>query len=394
MRRRTPACDVLVQGAGLTGLTAAVALARRGLAATVVDQRLPGDWSGGDYRLRVVSLNRGSEAALRRLGAWNRLPGWRAAAVRGIEAADGHDGPVVTFDAADAGEPHLAHIVENDLALAALMDVARSAGVQFREPAAVADWATTDDGLSVRLTDGSEVAAGLLLGADGADSAIREHAGIGVTASDYGQQGVVATVTGHEHHGAVARQRFLPGGPMALLPLPDGRCSLVWSLPRTEADELMQADDAAFRDALDAAAGGWLGGVRAVGERARFPLRRLHAERYIADRVALLGDAAHVIHPLAGQGANLGIADAVTLARLLGDSVERGRDPGGRAPLRRFERARRGENALMQLAMDAFHHGFTSDSAVLRGLRRTGFRATARLPLARRLFMRQAMGSE
>ena len=376
----------------MIGLAHAVALARQGVSVTVVDRSRPPRWDGGDWRLRVSSINRASEALLDAVGAWGQLPGWRAGVVRAIEVRDAAGGGRVRFDAADMGEPHLAHIVENELIEAALADVASAAGVALRAPAELDDWRCDAGGLAATLTDGERIRARLLVGADGAGSSVRGKAGIDVDRSSYGQCGLVCVVTLAEPVREVARQRFLEGGPLAFLPLSDGRCSIVWSQPEADARARLELSDAAFLEALREAAAGWPSEPVAVGERALFPLGRLHARRYIGERVALIGDAAHVIHPLAGQGANLGFADARALAELVVDSRRAGRDPGRQLLLRRYERRRRGDNAIMQLTMDAFHRVFTrSDPAAVR-LRSLGFEATDRVAPLKRLFMSRAMG--
>lgn len=384
--------DVVIQGGGMVGLTAATALSERGLSVMVLDQQPPPVWQGGTYRLQVASLNRASESTLAALGAWERLRDWRATPVRRIEATDRHDGPCVAFDAAEVGEPHLAHIVESEMIVAGLAEAAERSGVRWRQPATVTDWSDHGDGLELALDDGSRVMTRLLVGADGASSPVRGLAGLPTETGDYAQAGLVAVVQGRRSHDGVARQRFLPGGPLAFLPLGDDRASIVWSRPEAEAQRLLGLDDTAFCEALAGAAGDWLGGIAAVGERTSFPLRWLRAQRYVGRRVALLGDAAHVIHPLAGQGANLGIADAAALARAVGDAVSHGRDPGDWLALRRYERARREANDSMQRLMDAFHWGFDGDQPLLRGLRRAGFAVTSRAAPLRRLFMLHAMG--
>lgn len=386
--------DVTVQGAGMVGLFAALRLAREGLSVTVLDGERPPVWRGrgGEYRLRVSALNRHTETLLAAAGVWEGIAGARVSPFRAISVEDAAGGGRVHFDAAEVGEPHLGHIVENDLVRAMLARGCREAGVHFSVPAAVTGWQAGDEALLLDLGDGRELQAGLLVGADGAGSAIREQAGIGVRGQGYGQRAVVAAVETAEPHRESARQRFLAGGPLAFLPLADGRSSIVWSLPEAEAEAVLALDDAPFLEVLNAAAGGLVGGVTASGPRVAFPLHRLHAERYIAPRVALIGDAAHVIHPLAGQGANLGFRDAETLAAEVAAAHGRGRDPGGTATLRRYERARRGDNLAVQAAMEAFHQVFTRGEAPVIALRSLGFNLTDHLPPLKHAFMRLAMG--
>ncbi|WP_440996177.1 UbiH/UbiF/VisC/COQ6 family ubiquinone biosynthesis hydroxylase [Arhodomonas sp. SL1] len=380
--------DVIVQGGGMVGLATALACADAGARVAVLERRPPEPWRGGAVRERVSAVNLASERLLAHLGVWPAVLAERAGRFEAIEAEDAASGARVRFDAADAGLAHLGHIVENELVRARLADACARFGVAVLAPAAVEDWQAGPDGLRLRLGDGRRLEGRLLVGADGAASAVRTAAGIPVRRSGYGQGAVVATVTTGAPHGHVARQRFLDGGPLAFLPLQDGRCSIVWSLPGEEAGITASLSDSAFCSVLEHAAGDLVGGIVEAGSRVSFPLRRLHAERYIGERLALVGDAAHVIHPLAGQGANLGFRDAAVLGGCVGDALAGGRDPGGRGALRRYERARRGGNVSTQLVMDAFHEAFTRDDPLLVRLRGTGFGAVSRLsPVRRRLIL-------
>ena len=383
--------DVVIQGGGLVGLATATGLARRGLSVTVLDRKPGPHWQAGAYRPQVTSLNRASEEWLDELGAWEKLRDWRATPVQRIEAVDRHGGPRVAFDAADIGASHLSHIVESELLVAGAAAAAERCGVRRWHPASVTDWHGHADRLDLVLDDGAQLPARLLVAADGGDSPLRGLAGMPVSIGDYDQAAVVGVVKGRRGHDGVARQRFMLGGPLAYLPLGERHAAVVWSRPQPEADRLLALPDDVFRAELEAAAGGWLGGIESLGERGCFPLRWLRAARYSAARVALVGDAAHVIHPLAGQGANLGIADARALTEIVGDAADRGRDPADRLALRRYERVRREANDRVQRAMDAFHWGFATDDAVLRALRRGAFTLTQQSDWLRRWFMDQAM---
>ena len=393
MKRRGTDVDLLVHGSGMVGLSLCVAAADAGFSVALVDAREVVPWEGGEPDLRVSAVTRASQRILERLSAWEWVAARRAGAVEAIEAQDGLSDAVVTFSAADIGEPCLAHIVENRLIQTALLErLRRMSGVRTYVPASVERLDAEPDAVAVRLDDGRSLRVGLVAAADGAGSKVRELAGIRVHERDYGQKGLVCTVATELPHDRVARQRFLPGGPVAFLPLPDGRCSLVWSQPVDEADERLALSEAAFCEALSAASGRMLGTITGCGERAAFPLRRQHAERYVADRLALVGDAAHVIHPLAGQGANLGFLDAAALVAVMARARERGHDPGGPGALRRYERWRKGDNLLMQNAMDVFHWLFGRQDALSVGLRSLGLGVTDRLAPAKQLFMAHAMG--
>ncbi|SEP15786.1 UbiH/UbiF/VisC/COQ6 family ubiquinone biosynthesis hydroxylase [Aquisalimonas asiatica] len=385
--------DVIIIGGGMVGLTLAAGLADTGFTVAVVEARQPPPWDEAHTSNRVSAITHTSRRILDRLGAWDAIVGRRASPFEAIRAWDAAGHPGVTFHAADRGEAWLGHIVENTLIQDALREaVGRRAGVALYCPVAVDDLHTGDDAVTVRLEDGRRLRGGLLVGADGASSMVREHAGIPVRERDYGQRGIVATITTEQHHGAVARQRFLPEGPLALLPLVDGRCSIVWSAENARATELQALSDKEFNTAMTAASEAVLGQVTASVDRAAFPLRRLHAESYVAPRVALVGDAAHVIHPLAGQGVNLGFLDAAALVDVMAAARERGRDPAGYGVLRRYARWRRGDNLLMQSAMDGFHWLFSNDDPWRSLLRNAGLGVTDRLSPAKALFVDQAVG--
>ncbi|MEX0730516.1 MAG: UbiH/UbiF/VisC/COQ6 family ubiquinone biosynthesis hydroxylase [Aquisalimonadaceae bacterium] len=386
--------DVVINGGGVVGLALAAALDGHGLKVAVVEAREPPAWNPEQTDLRVSSITGASRRLLMRLGVWDTLEHSRVSPFDAIHAWDAGGG-LVRFNAADIGEPWLGHIVENGLLQRTLYDHVRSRCRQvtlFCPGSIQAVDLTPAEFVRLRLDDGRRLRSRLLVGADGADSAIREQAGISVRRRAYGQQGVVAAVRMEQQHGGVARQRFLPGGPLALLPLDDGRCSIVWSVPDAEAESLLGLEDAAFREALGEASEHVLGPVLEVGARRAFALQSLHADRYIAGRVALVGDAAHVIHPLAGQGVNLGLLDAAALAEVLIGAAARGRDLGSLPALRRYERWRRGDNLVMQQAMDGFNWLFSNSDPLRHTVRNIGFHLTDRLPSVKRRFMEYAVG--
>ncbi|MDN5870062.1 MAG: UbiH/UbiF/VisC/COQ6 family ubiquinone biosynthesis hydroxylase [Nitrococcus sp.] len=384
--------DVAIQGAGMVGLMLAAALARAGLRVMLLDNdRLP-HWRVEQYGRRVCAINLASERLLRALGVWEGLQ--RISPFRAIRVWDSLGGGHIGFDAADLGEPHLGHIIENELIRSVLhQSISAVAGVEIRMPACIENLEPGDEAVSLRLTDGSRLTAALVVGADGARSAIRGLLGIPARCTSYAQKAIVAAIRTEVPHGEIARQWFLPGGPLAFLPLADERCSIVWSLPAAQAQARLALDEVAFREALTRGSAGRLGDILEVGERGAFPLQRLHAAHYCTERAALVGDAAHVIHPLAGQGVNLGFQDAAVLAKVVIDAKRRGRDIGGRLALRRYERARRGENLLMEWSMDGFHRLFAPNQPSLARLRSLGLGVTHRIGFAKRFFMRRAIGS-
>lgn len=386
--------DVVVHGAGMVGLLFAAALAPSGLRIAVLDAQALPQWRRERMEARVSAVTVGSERMLRALEVWDQLAAARVSPFRVIEAWDAVGGGHVRFDSAAIGTPHLGHIVENVLIQQVLAQRLESwSNVNLLIPAAITALELSEETAGLVLEDGRRLQAQLVVAADGAASKLRGLAEIAVEERAYGQRGVVSSITTEHAHGEVARQRFLQGGPLALLPLADGRCSIVWSLPEAEAQAVLALDEAAFCAALTEASAGVLGEVRASEGRAAFPLRKLHAKRYCRERLALIGDAAHVVHPLAGQGANLGFLDAAALAEEVAATAARGRDIGSLATLRRYERGRRGDNLAMQLSMDVFDGVFRSTSPLVAAARSLGFGVANRLAPLNAFFMRQAMGT-
>jgi len=259
-------------------------------------------------------------------------------------------------------------------------------------PATITAQQCDASGVRLVLDDGSELTAGLLVGADGARSQVRERAGIASRQRDYGQHAVVATVRAQQGNQETAWQRFMPAGPLALLPVGADLCSIVWTNLPDEAEHLLAIEPASFNEALTGAAEARLGTLELIGGRAGFPLQLQHAEHYVQPGLALVGDAAHVIHPLAGQGVNLGFLDVGALVDALSDARDAGRAPGSLRTLRSYERSRRGHNTATQLAMDGFKHLFSNRSGALSLLRNTGLGVAAHLSPLRRRFERIALG--
>jgi 2-octaprenylphenol hydroxylase len=298
----------------------------------------------------------------------------------------------IHFDAADLAEPNLGHIVENRVVVRALWQCLESAGVEPICPAVIASQAVADDGVNLALDNGQSMRVGLLIGADGAHSPVRERAGIEVRREDYGQRAVVATVHAEFGNQATAWQRFMRAGPLALLPMASDLFSIVWTTTPEEAERLLALEPPAFNDLLTDTSEGRLGRLKLLGERAAFPLSLQHAERYVMPCIALVGDAAHVIHPLAGQGVNLGFLDVGALVDALLDGRSSGRLPGALRTLRAYERARRGHNMATQWTMDGFKHLFGSTSPLIGLLRNTGLGLSGRIGPLKRKFERVALG--
>lgn len=383
--------DVIVVGGGMVGATLACALGQGGLRVGVVEAREPRLFDPhADYDLRVSAISRASQRIFTGIGVWPGLLARRVSPYRHMCVWDATGPGEIHFDAADLGEPDLGHIIENGVIQDALRERLRSLeSVDWICPAQLRALRVTRTGAQIELDDDRVLEAALVVGADGAQSRVRDLAGIGLRAQAYGQKGVVATVAMERSHERTAWQRFLPTGPLAFLPLADGRCSIVWSTSDAEAERLLRLTDADFADVLGKAFGLRLGRITGVSPRAAFPLRGSQADRYVQPRVALVGDAAHTIHPLAGQGANLGFLDAAVLAELL---LAKPGDAGALSLLRRYERSRRGENLLMMRAMEGFKLLFGSEQATLRWARNLGLRLTDRAGPLKDLIMRRAMG--
>ncbi|HEU4617778.1 MAG TPA: UbiH/UbiF/VisC/COQ6 family ubiquinone biosynthesis hydroxylase [Gammaproteobacteria bacterium] len=388
---------IIVSGAGAVGLALAALLstgpASGRLRVHVVDPRPGSRWDPDRTDLRVYALSRSSERVLGRIGVWDEIAASRASAYERMHVWEGDDpaGAAVRFDCAEIGEPNLGHIVEDRLIKERLMRrvaAAPNVDVLSAELTAVSLGAS---GVVVSLAAGARLRGQLLVAADGTESTVRGLLGLPALRASYAQQAIVAHVDTERPHERTARQRFLSGGPLAFLPLADGRSSIVWSLPESRADALMAAGDAEFLAALQPASAGVLGRLGPISERARFPLHVVLALRYCCSRAALVGDAAHTVHPLAGQGMNLGLADAACLAAEIEGALAEGRDPGDLTVLRRYERRRKGENLKMLAALDGLNRLFRLPAwaAPLRG---AGLRAVDRAAPAKRLLMREALG--
>jgi len=393
--------EVVVVGAGPIGLVTALLLVKRtGLPSTrvaVLDRRIPqplADLQAIPLDLRVFALSRASERILRAADAWADVAAVRTSPYERMQVwhADvpPHGGDALVFDAAEIGEPNLGVIAENGVLQAALAAAARRAGITLLEGELTGlEFARNAATLH---TAQRALRARLVIGADGAQSRVRELAGLFATRTDYGQVAIVAMVSTARPHAHTAWQRFLGDGTLAFLPLGDGRSSIVWSLPVARAEKLLSCPIADFERELERDFDGALGPVRLASERLRFPLWRLSAEHYVAARVALVGDAAHVVHPLAGQGANLGFLDAGALADVLAAGIASGEDVGAERILRRYERWRRSENELMSAAIDAFDRLLARGSGRIAEFAQRGMPWVGRSGAVKRAFIERAMG--
>jgi 2-polyprenylphenol 6-hydroxylase len=393
--------DVAIVGGGPVGGCLAALLARAGAGTSgsfkvvlIEPKRLPMPLPTAPMDLRVVALSRASERALDRAGAWQTIAANRVSPYERMrvwhESAARDSEQVLTFDAAEVGEPNLGHIVENRLVQAALLDAAAEAGVRI-EPAELKSVRIGAEVVQIETSCG-ELTAKLVVGADGANSAVRQAVGLTARISDYGQTAIVATIATERSHERTAWQRFLRNGTLAFLPLADGNSSIVWSADDAIARALLSASPEEFARELDQASDLALGRTRLVGASASFPLRKLAADRFVANRTALIGDAAHVVHPLAGQGVNLGLLDAATLADLIIAARAECEDPGALRVLRRYERWRKSETEIMSTAIDAFDRFLAHGSGPISRLAQRGLGWINRSQEAKRFFIRRALG--
>jgi len=386
--------DVIIIGAGIVGATAACALGEAGVRVALVEARpLVRDTDDGVRDARVFAITRASQRIFETLGVWDRIMTRGAYPFRDMEVWDAGGTGVIHFDCADIGEPCLGHMIEPRIIHAALLERLRSiAAITLFCPAQFADITIDEAAVSVNLADGSTLNAALIVAADGARSPLRERLYIPIHVHDYHQSGLVARVATELPHQSMARQRFLPGGPLAFLPMEEGWSSIVWTLPTAEIAGMLALEQDAFHASLGQAFDFRLGRIVDSERREAWPLTRLHAEHYVRERVALTGDAAHVIHPLAGQGVNLGLLDAAALTEVVLAARSRGGDPGSLPVLRRYERWRRGDNLLMMSAMDGFNVLFGNELGPVRWLRNFGLSMVNAAGPAKDLLMRHAAG--
>jgi 2-octaprenylphenol hydroxylase len=360
----------------------------------VLEARPLPPWRGDTTDLRVYALSRASQLLFEHLGVWRHIAAARACAYRRMHVWEGDDPRTgaLEFDSADIGEPDLGHIVEDSLLRAALVDVlARASNAKITIGATIDSIEVEKRVAAVHLANGGAVHGAAVIAADGSDSAVRRLLDLPVVARSYGQMALVTHVASTQPHQFTAWQRFLPGGPLALLPLTDGRSSIVWSMPTAEAECLLGAAEAEFLAALTAASANVLGALGHGAERAAFPLHAQHALRYCVQRVALVGDAAHTVHPLAGQGMNLGLLDATCIAGVIEDAVLAGEDAGDLKVLGRYERKRKGANLQMLAALDGLDRLFRLP-AWAAPLRRAGLGTMNATGPAKRLLMQHALG--
>jgi 2-octaprenyl-6-methoxyphenol hydroxylase len=389
--------EALIVGGGLVGMTLASALAGAGLPVAVVDRIDPAATVAPEFDGRATAIAHASARVLQGVGLWQGVAPY-ASAIDDIRVSDGDSLLFLHYDHREIGDEALGHIIENRYLRQAMIDRVRSLdALEFLAPMEIVETTRASDGVVAELADGRRIRARLLLACDGRNSSIREAAGIGVTRLPYNQTSIVCAVFHDRPHNNIAHERFLPGGPFAILPMQDAdgrhRSAIVWSDRDELVPALMALDEAAFVAEMAPHFGDILGSLELAGPRWSHPLSLSHAQSYVAQRLALVGDAAHAIHPIAGQGLNMGIRDIAALAEVIIDARRLGRDIGAPDILAEYERWRRFDNMVLAVVTDVITRIFSNDVAPLRVARSLGLGAVNAIAPLRRNLMRHAMGT-
>ena len=388
--------DIIIVGAGMVGATLACGLAEEAeqLKIAIIDANEPKfDWDKNSYDMRVSAITRASQTLLKNVGAWDKIVEQRISPYQDMFVWDAGANGELHFDSADMGEADLGHIIENRVIVKALHQrIKEFPQIELLCPAKLEKIEFNQDSSVLTLEDKTELAASLVVAADGSRSWVRQQADIAVKGWDFDQAALVTTVKTEKHHQDTAWQRFLTTGPLAFLPLTDGYSSIVWSTSPAEAQRLTILDEKEFLIELEQAFDSKLGKVESVAARAVFPLRLFETLNYVKPRLALVGDAAHTIHPLAGQGVNLGLADVASLMNVIIEALNDKKDIGDLKVLRRYERWRRADNRSMLVAMDGLKRLFGSELSAVKDLRSLGLNLTNKITPLKNLIMQQAMG--
>lgn len=389
--------DILIVGGGLNGPALALALAQNGFTVTLIDALKSETRADHDFDGRAYALAISSRRLLAAIGVWGRVAA-EAQPMREIKVTDGRagEGPspwMLHFDHAEIEEGPMGHLVEDRHLRRAFLDAMdNEPGITQLSGETVSAQDAGPGGVTVTLGSGWVLAGTLLIGCDGRTSGTAVRAGIKRTGWGYGQTAIVCAVAHEKPHDGIAHQFFMPHGPLAILPLTDNRSSIVWSETDARASEIMAMDDAEFLEALRPAFGSFLGAISLLGARSSYPLGLTLANSLVAPRVALVGDAAHGVHPIAGQGLNAGLRDVASLTDVLTDGRRRGEDVGSAQVLDRYQEWRRFDATALAIATDTFNRLFSNDHSLIRGLRDLGMGAVNAIPSLRRSFIRQAAG--
>lgn len=392
--------DLIIVGGGMVGSTLSCLLAegfakdarKSKMRIAIIEAFEPAVFDASKaYDLRVSAISRFSQQVLEQAGVWQSIQSKRVSPYKAMHVWDATGEGEIHFSAAEIGASNLGHIIENQVIQISLADQAKSSpSIDWLCPNTLKELTLSDDLAVATLDDGTTISAPLIIGADGARSQLRELADIEVNRQDYGQQGLVAVVSTEKSNQETAWQRFMPSGPLAFLPLADGNSSIVWTLPSDRCPAYLAMDDDKFMQTLSEALDHKLGKVTSVSKRAAFPFYGTQAKQYVKQRIALIGDAAHTIHPLAGQGVNLGIKDAAELAKQLLNSTSA--DLGSLKLLRKYERARRGDNVATMRAMEGFRLLFGHSASAVVSARNFGMSTLNKLPVVKNEIIRKAMG--
>jgi 2-octaprenyl-6-methoxyphenol hydroxylase len=392
-----PDCDILIVGGGLNGPALALALAQSGLSVTVVDARPAPARAEAGFDGRAYALAIASKRLLTALGVWGRIAD-KAQPILQIKASDGRagEGPApffLTFDHAEIEEGPMGFMMEDRFLYAAFLEAMRETPLitlLSGETVTAQDISAT--AATVSLASGKQLTGRVLIGCDGRGSGTATRAGITRSGWGYGQTALVTAVDHERPHNGIAHQFFMPAGPLAILPLPGNRCSIVWSETDADAAAIQALPDEAYLEALRPRFGDFLGEISLAGARFTYPLNLTLADSFVAPRIALVGDAAHGVHPIAGQGLNLGLRDVGALAEVLIEAARRGEDIGAVDVLERYQRWRRFDSTALALGMDTVNRLFSNDNPLLRAGRDIGLGVVNALPGLRRRFIREAAG--
>ena len=388
--------DIVIAGGGLNGTSLALALASAGLSVTLIDPqpvstRASTDFDGRGYALSIASMR-----VLKALGVWQTIAD-QSQPILDIKVTDGRagEGPsslMLAFDHAEIEEGPMGHMIEDRRLRPALLDAVSNAGIAELNEVSVVDQSPDANGMTVTLSDGRTLRTRLLVGCDGKTSSVAQRAGIKRTGWQYNQTALVCAVEHEKPHNGTAHQFFMPAGPLAILPIVGNRSSIVWTEETERAAAIPDMDDEAYLDVLRPRFGDFLGEIALAGKRFCYPLELSIAQDFVGERLALVGDAAHAVHPIAGQGLNAGLKDVAALAEVLADAVRRGEDIGRLDVLERYRQWRRFDVMTLAVATDGFNRLFSNDNSFLRTIRDLGLGAANALPGLRRGLIREAAG--
>jgi 2-polyprenylphenol 6-hydroxylase len=384
--------DVVIVGAGMVGLSLALSLAQKGFNICIVDQKaLPLKGGEGDYDLRVSAITPATANFFKTLGCWEDILQKRVGTFERMFVYDKTG--AIQFDAQDVGIAELGWIIENNLIQSVLSEkILKNPQITIKAPAAIDRFEQHDTKTEIHFHDNEINTADLIVAADGANSWVRQYFNVGMKSWSYEQSAIVATVQCSRADALCALQRFMPSGPLAFLPLGQDLFSIVWSLETSLAEKYMAEDDQAFCEKLVVCVGDHMGDIRLLSQRLCFPLLMRHIHHYVKKGLVFIGDAAHTIHPLAGQGANLGFADVITLTAVLLDAKKSHRSIGEYKILRAYERARKTKVTEMIIGMELFKQGFSQDNPILSSVRNNGLTWANKFVLFKRYMMKKAMG--